>query len=75
MQPFQVDFFDVKDEIFDMVRPQSQHRITLADLIESKQGDTVVNILIDTEGFWRYDNREMLNNDDDDDDQNWFWSH
>ncbi|GMI02998.1 hypothetical protein TrVE_jg9726 [Triparma verrucosa] len=56
---------DVKDEIFDMVKPQDQLRITLNDLIRSGCGDTVVEMLIDINGFWAYDNRESLVYDDD----------
>lgn len=55
-----VSFQDVKDEIFDMVKPDHPHRITLKDLIRSKQGDTVVAILTDLNGFWSYENREVL---------------
>jgi len=55
-----VKFEDVKDEIFDMVRPKDPLRITLKDLIACGQGDTVVSILIDLNGFWSYENREVL---------------
>ena len=55
-----VTFEDVKDEIFDMVKPADPLRITLADLIRSGQGDTVVSILTDLNGFWSYENREVL---------------
>ncbi|GMH91687.1 hypothetical protein TL16_g12124 [Triparma laevis f. inornata] len=57
---------DVKDEIFDMVKPHDPLRITLNDLIRSGCGDTVVEMLIDINGFWAYDNRESLVYDDDD---------
>ena len=89
-----VSFADVKDEIFDMVKPEDPLKITLQvhikllkvgilsekitkgilnlafqDLINSGQGETVTNILIDLNGFWTYENREVLvtdpNNDDD----------
>ena len=53
-------FADVKDEIFDMVRPKDPLKITLQDLIECGQGETVVSILIDLNGFWTYENREVL---------------
>ena len=56
-------FEDVKDEIFDMVRPKDPYKITLQDLINSAQGDTVVSILIDLNGFWTYENREVLASD------------
>ena len=55
-----VPFLDVKDEIFDMVAPVDPLKITLADLISSGQGDTVVSILTDLNGFWSYENREVL---------------
>ncbi|XP_064622288.1 serine/threonine-protein phosphatase 2A regulatory subunit B'' subunit gamma-like isoform X2 [Lineus longissimus] len=55
-----VSFEDVKDEIFDMIKPADPLKITLQDLINSGQGDTVVSILIDLNGFWTYENREVL---------------
>lgn len=55
-----VSFQDVKDEIFDMVKPKDPYKITLQDLVNSCQGDTVVSILIDLNGFWTYENREVL---------------
>jgi len=63
-----VSLHDVKDEIFDMVRPVDPLRITLQDLIASSQGDTVVNILADVNGFLTYENRELLVMRDDGDD-------
>ncbi|MEQ2164341.1 hypothetical protein GOODEAATRI_005674 [Goodea atripinnis] len=53
------------DEIFDMVKPKDPYKITLQDLVNSCQGDTVVSILIDLNGFWTYENREMLVANDD----------
>lgn len=55
-----VSFQDVKDEIFDMVKPADPLRITLQDLINSGQGETVISILTDLNGFWTYENREAL---------------
>ena len=55
-----VSFQDVKDEIFDMVKPVDPYKISLQDLIQSGQGDTVSSILIDLNGFWTYENREIL---------------
>ena len=55
-----VEFGDVSDEIFDMCRPAHPHHITLDDLIDSGQGETVINILADLNGFWSYENREMI---------------
>lgn len=56
---------DVRDEIFDMVKPADALRITLDDLLACKVGDTVVSMLTDVNGFWAYDNREMLMHNDD----------
>ena len=53
-------FRDIQDEIYDMVKPEHPHRITLADLIVCGQGEVVVNILIDLNGFWTHENRETL---------------
>ncbi|XP_032882334.1 serine/threonine-protein phosphatase 2A regulatory subunit B'' subunit gamma [Amblyraja radiata] len=61
-----VSFQDVKDEIFDMVKPKDPYKITLQDLISSGQGDTVSSILIDLNGFWTYENREVLVANDND---------
>ncbi|EHA98522.1 Serine/threonine-protein phosphatase 2A regulatory subunit B'' subunit gamma [Heterocephalus glaber] len=47
-----VSFQDVKDEIFDVVKPKDPLKISLQDLINSNQGDTVTTILIDLNGFW-----------------------
>lgn len=43
-----------------MVKPQDPYKITLQDLVNCCQGDTVVSILIDLNGFWTYENREVL---------------
>ncbi|MBA0570882.1 hypothetical protein Golob_004485 [Gossypium lobatum] len=51
---------DVRDEIWDMVKPTDPLRITLADLLACKQGGTVASMLIDVRGFWAHDNRENL---------------
>lgn len=55
-----VNFGDVSDEIFDMVRPADPCKITLRDMIDCGQGGTVVRILIDLNEFWIYENRESL---------------
>ncbi|TRY64227.1 hypothetical protein TCAL_14307 [Tigriopus californicus] len=55
-----VQFEDVKDEIFDMVRPKDPFKITHQDLVQCGNGDTVISILIDLNGFWTYENREVL---------------
>ena len=51
---------DVKDEIFDMVKPADPSLITLKDLENCKVGDTVVGMLTDMHAFWQYDRREQL---------------
>lgn len=55
-----VSFEDVKDELFDMVRPENPEKITLNDLLACGQGDTFVSILIEFHGFWAYENREAV---------------
>lgn len=55
-----VSFQDVKDEIFDMVKPANPSIITLQDLLNSGHGETVVSILIDLNGFWTHENREAM---------------
>ncbi|KAL6560512.1 putative serine/threonine-protein phosphatase 2A regulatory subunit B'' subunit ton2 [Orobanche gracilis] len=51
---------DVRDEIWDMVKPADPLAVTLADLLACKQGGTVASMLIDVRGFWAHDNRENL---------------
>ncbi|XP_066254772.1 serine/threonine-protein phosphatase 2A regulatory subunit B'' subunit gamma-like [Euwallacea similis] len=58
-----VSFSDVKDELFDMVRPKNPESITLADLLSCGQGDTFVSILIDFHGFWAYEHREAISSE------------
>ncbi|KAJ8934108.1 hypothetical protein NQ314_013566 [Rhamnusium bicolor] len=58
-----VSFQDVKDELFDMVRPKDPEKITLADLLACGQGDTFVSILIEFHGFWAYENREAVSSE------------
>ncbi|XP_014260377.1 serine/threonine-protein phosphatase 2A regulatory subunit B'' subunit gamma-like [Cimex lectularius] len=53
-----VSFQDVKDEMFDMVKPADPTKITLQDLLNSGHGDTLISILIDLNGFWSHENRE-----------------
>lgn len=43
-----------------MVKSDNPFKITLADLINCGQGEVVVNILIDLNGFWTHENRETL---------------
>ncbi|KAJ0914907.1 putative guanylate cyclase activating protein [Helianthus annuus] len=51
---------DVRDEIWDMVKPVDPLRITLSDMLQCKQGGTIASMLIDVRGFWAHDNRENL---------------
>ena len=51
-----------------MVRPVDPLRIRLDDLIKCGHGETVVSILIDLNGFWNYENREVLVSPDNNDD-------
>jgi len=62
------DVADVVNEIFDMVSPAHPHNITPQDLIRSKCASTVISILTDVTGFWKYDNRAHLPSDDIDQD-------
>lgn len=55
-----VDLQDLCNEVFDMVKPADPCRITLKDLIKCRQGDIIVSIMIDVNGFWTYENREAL---------------
>lgn len=48
-----------------MVRPTDPYKLTLQDLVTSGQGDTVTSILIDLNGFWTYENREVVVTTDD----------
>ena len=49
---------DIKDEIFDMAKPELPMAITLPDLIKCGQGDIIVSMLIDAKAFYDYDQRE-----------------
>ncbi|GBG70700.1 hypothetical protein CBR_g7999 [Chara braunii] len=60
---------DVKDEIWDMVKPKDPLKITLQDLLDCKQGDTVAAMLTDVSGFWAHDNRENLAQQEDEEEE------
>ena len=66
---YDLNMLDVRDEIFDMVKPSQDGRITLEDLQRCGCAHTVIEILCDHTGFWRYDNRESLPHDDDDEEE------
>lgn len=55
-----VAFEDVKDQLFDMVRPKNPDKIALDDLISCGQGETFISILIEFHRFWAYENREAV---------------
>jgi len=57
----------IANELFDMIQPQEPYKITLKDLTRCNCGDTIVSILIDVNGFWKYDNRETLMHEEKDD--------
>ncbi|KAG0572471.1 hypothetical protein KC19_VG098100 [Ceratodon purpureus] len=55
---------DVRDEVWDMVKPVDPLRITLTDLLACCQGGTIASMLTDVRGFWAHDNRENLLQDE-----------
>jgi serine/threonine-protein phosphatase 2A regulatory subunit B'' len=66
---YDLNMLDVRDEIFDMVKPAQVGWITLEDLQTCGCAHTVFEILCDHTGFWRYDNRESLPHDDDEEEE------
>ena len=66
---YDLNMLDVRDEIFDMVKPAVEGRITLEDLKRCGCAHTVIEILCDHTGFWRYDNRESLPHDDEEEEE------
>lgn len=55
-------------EVFDILACNNDRGATLDDFLTSKQGHVVVSMLLDVNGFWRYDNRESLVGTEDEDD-------
>ncbi|GAB0090722.1 Serine/threonine-protein phosphatase 2A regulatory subunit B'' subunit gamma [Sergentomyia squamirostris] len=53
-----VQFEDLKDEIFDMIKPEDPCKITFSDITRCGQGPTMMSILIEFHKFWNYENRE-----------------
>lgn len=49
-------------EIFDMIGCPLSTGARFEDILKSKQGYTVLTMLLDGNAFWRYDNRESLMN-------------
>ncbi len=45
-----------------MIHPEQPDRISMQDLLACGVGGTVLAILADVDGFWKYDNREHLLN-------------
>ena len=62
---FKVD--DVKDELWDMIKPESSKCITCQDLINCGVGEVVISMLTDAKAFYDYDQRESGETDDFDD--------
>ena len=46
---------DLKDELWDMAKPQLPYCITLQDLVNCGVGDTIVAMLTDAKAFYEYD--------------------
>lgn len=53
-----VQFEDIKDEIYDMIKPKDPYKITLQDFQESDYGGEVISLLIDLNGLWNHENRD-----------------
>jgi serine/threonine-protein phosphatase 2A regulatory subunit B'' len=49
---------DIKDEIWDMVKPKNPNYITLQDVVNSSYSDTVLSLLIDAKAFYSHDQKE-----------------
>ncbi len=59
-------------EIFDLVACNDARGPSLAELTACKQGHTALTMLLDVNGFWKYDNRETLmaqNNHDEEEEE------
>ena len=57
MEKYGFNVEDIKDEIFDMAKPEVSMAITLSDLLKCQQGDIIVSMLIDAKAFFDYDQR------------------
>ncbi|CDW90293.1 serine threonine-protein phosphatase 2a regulatory subunit b subunit gamma [Stylonychia lemnae] len=55
---------DLKDELWDMAKPQLPYCITLQDLINCGVGDIIVSMLTDAKAFYEYDQRETGETED-----------
>ena len=59
MGEYKID--DLKDEIWDMIKPKNPNYFTLQDVLASPYGDTVLSLLIDAKAFFYHDKREFGN--------------
>ncbi len=59
---FKID--DVKDELWDMAKPELEYAIQLKDLQACGVGDVIISMLIDAKAFYDYDQRESGETDD-----------
>jgi serine/threonine-protein phosphatase 2A regulatory subunit B'' len=50
---------DIKDELWDMIKPKNENYITLQDILNSTYSDTVLSLLIDAKAFYLHDQKEM----------------
>ncbi|MCQ2820314.1 MAG: hypothetical protein MJ252_23860 [archaeon] len=63
---------DIKDELWDMIKPKNPNYITLQDVLNSPYSDLVLSLLIDAKAFYMHDQKELpyidefveLNNED-----------
>ena len=51
---------DVKDEIWDMIKPKNKNYFTLQDVLSSPYGDIVLSLLIDAKAFYYHDQKEYM---------------
>jgi serine/threonine-protein phosphatase 2A regulatory subunit B'' len=49
---------DIKDEIWDMIKPKNSNYITLQDILASSYSDTVLSLIIDAKAFFHHDQKE-----------------
>jgi len=49
---------DIKDEIWDMIKPKNPNYITIQDILGSSYGDSVLSLLIDAKSFYLHDQKE-----------------
>jgi serine/threonine-protein phosphatase 2A regulatory subunit B'' len=49
---------DIKDELWDMIKPKNPNYITLQDVLNSTYSDTVLSLLIDAKAFYLHDQKE-----------------